>query len=66
MNIKDYDAWKLLAPEDDYGNGGICPFCGAYATKSCELEEENGGICPWKEAQPDPDYQRDLRDSMGD
>lgn len=68
MNIPGYDAWKLRTPEDDYEDrgGNICPFCGAYSTRSCELEEETGGACPWEEAaedsEPDPDYLRDLRD----
>lgn len=37
----------------------ICPFCGAYSIRSCELEEENGGVCPWEETQPDPDILRE-------
>ena len=63
MNIPGYDAWKLRTPEEDYEmNGGtICPFCGAYSTRSCELEEEMDGVCLWEESEPDPDYQRDLR-----
>ena len=27
----------------------LCPFCGAYSRRSCEMEEETGGICPWEE-----------------
>jgi hypothetical protein len=65
MNIPGYDDWKLRTPEDDYeaGGGRICPFCGAYSTNSCELEDETDGVCAWDEAEegPDPDYLRDLR-----
>lgn len=28
----------------------LCPFCGAYSTRSCELIEE-AGCCPWEEAE---------------
>ena len=65
MNIPGYDAWKLRTPEEDYemNGGSLCPFCGAYSTRSCELDDETGGSCPWEEIQdePDPDYLRDLR-----
>ena len=59
--IPGYDAWKLMTPEEDYeARGGVlCPFCGAYSRRSCEIEEESGGICPWEESEPDPDYERD-------
>jgi hypothetical protein len=43
---------------------GICPWCGAYSTRSCEMEDENG-MCPWQEhqdANPDPDRLREDRD----
>jgi hypothetical protein len=43
----------------------LCPFCGAYSPRSCELEEETGGECPWLEIiedEPDPDILRDDRD----
>ncbi len=43
----------------------LCPFCGAYSPRSCELEEETGGECPWLEIledKPDPDLLRDDRD----
>lgn len=70
MNIPGYDNWKLMTPEEDYEarGGSICPFCGAYSTRSCELDDEaeGYGYCPWEEAEegaePDPDYLRDLRD----
>ncbi|WP_454917354.1 hypothetical protein [Xanthobacter sediminis] len=47
-----------------YSSGGsmtatLCPFCGAYSPRSCELLEETGGICPWEESEPDPDLLRD-------
>lgn len=58
MKIPGYDAWKLASPED---SDTLCPFCGAYSVRSCELEEESGGVCPWEESQPDPDDQRDQR-----
>lgn len=28
----------------------LCPFCGAYSTRSCELIED-AGCCPWEEAE---------------
>ncbi len=64
MNIPGYDTWKLMTPEEDYESRGgtLCPFCGAYSSRQCELEEETGGSCPWEESQPDPDDQRDQRD----
>lgn len=42
----------------------ICPWCGAYSTRSCEIEDE-GGFCPWEESRdesPDPDRLREDRD----
>lgn len=36
----------------------ICPFCGAYSPRSCELEEEMGS-CPWEDSEPDPDLLRE-------
>lgn len=32
----------------------LCPFCGAYSTRSCELEDEENGVeCPWLEVLED-------------
>jgi hypothetical protein len=28
----------------------LCPFCGAYSTRSCDLIEE-AGACPWEEME---------------
>lgn len=40
-------------------NGGcLCPWCGAYSSRSCELEEEMGS-CPWEDSEPDPDLLRE-------
>lgn len=39
----------------------ICPFCGAYSTRSCEMTEDVG-ICVWEESEPDPDILREDRD----
>lgn len=36
----------------------LCPFCGAYSRRSCEMEEERGS-CPWEDSEPDPDLLRD-------
>ncbi len=33
----------------------LCPFCGAYSPKQCELEEETGGVCPWEETEDEKD-----------
>lgn len=64
--LPGYDEWKLRTPEEDYEarGGQLCPFCGAYSPRQCELSEETDGVCPWEESQdePDPDYLRDLRD----
>ena len=44
-------------------DGTLCPFCGAYSTHSCEIEDEDSGTpCPWEEIQPDPDRLREDRD----
>ncbi|MBB6306282.1 hypothetical protein [Xanthobacter tagetidis] len=31
---------------------GPCPWCGAYSSRSCEMEEEVGS-CPWEDSEPD-------------
>ncbi len=36
----------------------ICPFCGAYSRRSCELEDD-AGECLW---ELDPDILREDRD----
>jgi len=63
--LPGYDAWKLMTPEEDHESRGgkICPFCGAYSSRSCELDEETGGVCPWEESEdePDPDYLMEMR-----
>lgn len=28
----------------------LCPFCGAYGPRSCDLRED-AGCCPWEEAE---------------
>lgn len=38
----------------------MCPICGAWSRRSCDMEEELG-VCPWEESQPDPDILRDDR-----
>jgi len=38
--------------------GGLCPWCGAYSSRSCEMEEEMGS-CPWEDSEPDPDLLRE-------
>ena len=59
--LPGYDDWKLMTPDEDRREP-LCPFCGAYSPRQCELLEESGGVCPWEESEPDPDYLRDLRD----
>lgn len=39
----------------------LCPWCGAYTRRSCEMEEEMG-VCPWEESEPDADILREDRD----
>ena len=58
MRLPGYDDWKLMTPEEER-SATLCPFCGAYSTRQCELEDEMNGICPWEESEPDPDYLRD-------
>ena len=57
MSIPGYDNWKTETPEEEHERifGPLCPFCGAYSKRSCELLEETGGSCPWEESEPDPD-----------
>lgn len=46
----------------------LCPFCGAYATRSCELMEE-AGHCPWEmvDNMRDDRIERDcLAEEFGD
>lgn len=59
MHIPGYDDWKLMTPDEDRR---LCPVCGAYSIRECELREETDGVCPWEEEQDmaDPDYLRDL------
>lgn len=38
---------------DDYGHNGtdessLCPVCGAYSPRSCEMRDEAEGECPWQ------------------
>jgi hypothetical protein len=44
----------------------LCPYCGSYSPRRCELDEEAGGICPWDESgeyeEPSPDRLREDRD----
>ena len=46
--------------------GELCPFCGAYSPRSCEMDDEfSSETCPWLSAledEPDPDILRDDRD----
>ena len=39
-------------------SSSLCPFCGAYSSHYCELEEEMG-FCPWEDSEPDPDLLRE-------
>lgn len=32
------------------GSLTLCPFCGAYSSRQCELIED-AGCCPWEEAE---------------
>ncbi len=41
----------------------LCPWCGAYSPRSCEIEDEiSGASCPWEDSELDPDLLRDDRD----
>lgn len=39
----------------------LCPFCGAYSRRACELEEEMGA-CPWEMSIDDETEQPGKRD----
>jgi hypothetical protein len=42
----------------------LCPFCGAYSTRQCELEEEMPGCsCPWEDQLAD-EREREEEDRM--
>lgn len=44
----------------------LCPMCGAYSPKSCDLEEECG-VCPWVESgQHDRDCASDGDEESSD
>lgn len=58
MSIPGYDNWKLASPDDERGDT-LCPFCGAYSPRQCEMEEETGGNCPWEEVREQEEYARD-------
>ena len=32
----------------ELGEPTLCPFCGAYSIRSCDLFED-AGFCPWEE-----------------
>lgn len=40
----------------------LCPFCGAYGPRQCELEDETGGVCPWEEIEDDDSAPEDEDD----
>lgn len=42
-------------------SGVLCPWCGAYSPRQCELEDDLGE-CPWENSEPDPDRLREDRD----
>jgi len=67
MSIPGYDAWKTMTPEEDRESraGGLCPWCGAYSKRSCEMEEDMG-VCPWEQSDPDPDEMRELAKEPSD
>lgn len=42
-------------PDDiDDDDSPLCPVCGAYSPRQCEMLEETGGECPWELMQEDP------------
>lgn len=47
----------------------LCPFCGAYSPRACELLEMTEGDCLWDlsgdyKSEPDPDDLREQRDEQ--
>lgn len=47
------------------GDVTLCPFCGAYSTRSCDLIEE-AGTCPWEEMEDAVDHYDFKRDRARD
>lgn len=37
----------------------LCPFCGAYSPRQCDLRDETGGECPWEEIMDDEEEDED-------
>jgi hypothetical protein len=49
----------------------LCPFCGAYSPRSCDLIDD-AGCCPWEEAEEEglsiatePEDERNDDDELG-
>lgn len=42
------DMGELPWDDDEDGGTSLCPICGAYDTRSCEMRDEHGGECPWE------------------
>lgn len=40
----------------------LCPWCGAYSPKQCELAEELGNVCPWVDSG---EYEDSLAEDEG-
>lgn len=64
----NYDAWKLMSPEDERPDGDDeCPFCGAAAGEPCFLEDdciegEQPPCVELEDRERDPDQWREERE----
>lgn len=45
MNPTDIKAGMMVTEQEPEEK--MCPICGAYSKRSCELRDTNGGECPW-------------------
>ena len=57
--IGSWPSWRM----EDCLMAELCPFCGAYSRRACEMEDDTGGECLWDESEElDPDRLREDRD----
>lgn len=42
--------------DDDEDDAPLCPICGAYSPRSCEMLDEGCGECPWELMEADDEH----------